>query len=170
MRYRDLLKTVLGSRPDQWHSLAAPTGLQYLGEVTKGGQYRLEVLEYVERWVLTDDVRIALAYGLPTHDGELTFAWPSFPDAAIRGRFADVLFNGQPVHRAYLLSVDGGRAVLPSPANATADTGQVFHEQFAYTTSQADADFARLIDQLIGRHEFDGYLEQTGMIILPEET
>jgi hypothetical protein len=173
MRLYDLMRTVLNSTAEDWESIPPPTGPQYVGEVfsPSEGQHWLEVREHFAYYVLRSDVSIALAVGMPGFHGkeQLTFDWAVWPDRSVTGEFVDVLYNGQVVHREQLLSVDGGRARLPIPTAALADTGQTFPQIFAETVTEDQVTLARLVDALTGHTEFDRYFNESRMVVVPDE-
>jgi hypothetical protein len=170
VNYSDLLKAVLSSSPDDWRSLPGRVTPYFLGEVQEGEQHWLRVSEHYRHWVFMADVRVSVAFGMPTSgdDRDLEFEW-HFPDSKVYEAFGDIRFNGCVVHRAYLLEVDGSRAVLPTPRNEVAPSGAPFGmERFAYSATESEVAFARLVDGLSGHRSFDDYLRRAGMVALPD--
>ena len=168
-----LLRTVYDSRPDDWVAIPGPVAPQYLGEVISGERHWLEVMGHDNRHVLKSDVRISLAIGMATsvsRDEQLQFEGIAFPDRAILGRFADVQFNGQCVHREHLILVDGGRGYLPLPSFATMPSANsLTPEVIGYLASSQAVAIARLADALTGNRAFDTYLERSGIVELPDD-
>lgn len=178
------MSVVLGSRARSWVAVTPPVGPQYLGEVRRpDGGTTLEVYSHSDRWVLKEDVRIAIAYGLDYKRGE-ALHFPlldAFDDDRIYGRYADVLFDGQVVSRAMLLSVDGHRARLPCPsASRVGPIGAAREDPAAApdgsgespmleVASAAEVRLARLVDSLLGGKDFTSYLSRSGIVQVPDD-
>ncbi|MEV0733313.1 hypothetical protein [Polymorphospora sp. NPDC050346] len=172
MKYSDLLTTVLSSSVEDWRSVPGRVTPHFVGEIQEGDHHWLKVSEHYSQWIFMPDVRISLAFGLPTSsdDPELEFEW-RFPDPKAYEAFGDIRFNGSVVHRAHLLHVDGSRAVLPTPRNEVAPSGAPFGmERFAYSATESEVAFARLIDRISGHRSFDDYLRRAGIVALPDES
>jgi hypothetical protein len=110
------------------------------GEARRGDGELTEwigVREHDHGWVLRSDVRIQFAYGMESDpDGDLSFDWPSFPDPRVIGRHVEIKFNGQPVFRDRLISVDGNRCVLPLSASETITDDQGRPIRYAYSATK----------------------------------
>ncbi|MEU8406126.1 hypothetical protein AB0C19_07960 [Micromonospora sp. NPDC048842] len=170
MNLNDLLKIVLSSSQGDWRSMPGPIAPEVLGEVQEGDRHWLEVSGHYQRWVFVPDVRVSIAYGMPTslNAEPLTFEW-TFPDPKVYQAYGDILYNGSPVHRACLLHVDGARAILPTPRNEVAPSGGPFGmELFAYSATESEIAFARLVDGLAGHGEFDRYLQRASIVPVPD--
>jgi hypothetical protein len=170
-----LIGTVIGSTPEAWTQLVGPTGFHDLIQYSssEGGTW-IESRTHHHWWTYLPDVSIALAYGLPYHeDQRLTFVgFPELPDPAITGYYTDVLYHGTPVHRVTMISVDGGRAVLPMPYYATAESSEATHgfENLGLKAPRKEIALARLVNLLIGHPAgaFDEYFKRSGIIAVPE--
>ena len=115
--------------------------------------------------VLIDDVGVSVAWGAEHMQGESWDHEPwshAFPDRKVRGYYADLRWHGQPVYRALVLSVDGGRAYLPAGSPVTEpDKGIV-----GMKATPVETAVARLIDELShGHSEFDSYLERANIAV-----
>lgn len=122
--------------------------------------------------VFRDDVSLTIQWGMrPNYQHEqlrtVSELWheASFPDESIRIYRADVFWNGSLIDRENVVSVDGGRALMPlgtrtvPPGYEPRTSGPV---NWVYSCTQWQAGLAYLLDS--GR-EHDRYFEQTGMTI-----
>jgi hypothetical protein len=115
--------------------------------------------------VLRSDVRIQLAYGMQSDpDDDMSFDWPSFSDPRVIGRHVEIKFNGQPVFRDRLISVDGNRCVLPLPASETITDDQGRPIRYAYSATKDEIALARLVDRLTGGRDFDSYMQRATIL------
>lgn len=170
MNLDTLVNIVLTSKAGDWSRIPGPTQPQYVGEVISSNDHWLEVSEHYTRYVYHHDISISIAIGMPTHAREdtLYFEGIVFTDPAIRGLYADILYDGQVVHRDHLISVDGGRALLPLPNYEVAPSGAALGmEAFAYSATTNAVSFARLIDELSGAQAFDHYMARANIIEVP---
>jgi len=173
MRLDEILDTVTGSTPDEWAKVNrwGTTFLHEFGSVGfPGGESQLTTDWHSERWVYRPYAAIGLASGMRSHgDRELSFPWATFPDPAVRGFWADVLYHGQLVHREQLLSVDGGRATFPTPdvisvENEKATLGR---EYVGEEITDTEWRFACLVHRLEGGpDEQDSYLRRAGLVLV----
>lgn len=161
MRFDELIQKVVRSTPDDWVELAPPIWPLYLDYGTGPNGEWIRVREHSSGWVLREDVQVQLAYGLDP-DRDLYFDW-KFPDPKIVGRKFEIKFNGQPIFRDTLLTVDGGRAILPIPASETVQAENTM-ALVGYSANSQEIALARLIDELVGHREFDRYLKQAGIL------
>jgi hypothetical protein len=162
MQYDDLVRTVLNSQPKDWQDIGHPVWPQYLsyGTVRRDGELSdwISVREHSQGWVLRSNVQIQLAFGLESGD-ELSFDWPPLPDPKVIGRHVEIKFNGQPVFRDMLISVDGRRCVLPLPASETINDEEGMPSiRYAYSATKDEIALARLVDSLTGGDRFDVYM------------
>jgi hypothetical protein len=107
---------------------------------------------------------ITLAWGLQLED-RLTFDFP-FADKAVSSLAADVLLAGSLVHRESVLSVDGGRSLLPHPrAFVVPSDAQMAAQMVGDTVTDWEYRFVELLDALTGRmSEYEHYFDQSGFI------
>jgi hypothetical protein len=144
MHYDNLVRNVPNSQPEDWRDIGHPVWPQYLsyGTVRRDGELSdwISVREHSHGWVLRSNVQIQLAYGLKSGD-ELSFDWPALPNSEVIGRHVEIKFNGQPVFRAMLISVDDHRCVLPLPASETINDEQGMPSiLYAYSATKDDCD------------------------------
>ncbi len=115
--------------------------------------------------VLRADVAISVAWGRQHMNGESWSHEPwshVFPDRDIRGFYVDVRWHGQPVHGDLVLSVDGGRAYLPSGAPIVEEDKGIV----GMRVTRREVALARLVDELSqGHSEFDSYLAKANVQI-----
>ncbi len=117
------------------------------------------------RAVFRADVAVAIEFGLQYDDGrDWQEPWATFADRTIRGFWADITYNGQVVLRRLMLSVDGGRCVLPAPrpviegvAGNAVVAGQA--------VTRHERDFARLVDELSSGRDFERYFQHSQFVI-----
>lgn len=170
MRYDDLVRAVLDSRPEDWHDIYHPVWPQYFTYgrgPREDGEWSewIGVREHDHGWVLRSDVRIQLAYGMESDpDGDMSFDWPSFSDPRVIGRHVEIKFNGQPVFRDRLISVDGNRYVLPLPASETITDDQGRPIRYAYSATKDQIALARLVARLTGGRDFDSYMQRATIL------
>lgn len=143
MNYFSILDAVETSLPDYWTEVA--------DVITDDGHRKV--------YVFHDNAAITLAWGKVHQEGQpWTETWSEaggFPDNKIYGHWFDICYNGVVIHRDLVLSVDGGRGILPSGRPISeGDKGIT-----GMTVTEAEARRARLIDALVhGAHsQFDRY-------------
>lgn len=121
--------------------------------------------------VLRADIDVRIAWGYDPDFGARErefFDEHTFADATVGVELGDVFFRGALVQRRHLISVDGGRAVLPMPrTRRRADADGRGRESFEQVVTQREVNFARLVDALGGSSEFDRYLQQSGVRVTP---
>ncbi|MCK5752454.1 MULTISPECIES: hypothetical protein [unclassified Mycolicibacterium] len=143
MNYFSILDAVENSLPDYWTEVTDVN--------TEDGHHKV--------YVFHDNAAITLAWGKDHLEGQpWTEAWSQaggFPDDKIYGHWFDIRYNGVVIHRDLVLSVDGGRGILPS--------GQPISEGDKGITgmrvTEPEARRARLLDLLVhgGHSQFDRY-------------
>ena len=107
------------------------------------------------------DLSISLAWGLGRENKELNEPWTqAFPDKAARMYFLDFFYNNALIYRETVVSVDGGRCILPLPK-------QVFDEAspskvVAYKTNAKLSKILKLINSLQTTYDYDSYLNRSG--------
>ncbi|MDO3312654.1 hypothetical protein [Mycobacteroides abscessus] len=141
MNYFSILTKVEASSPDDWTKVENVT--------TEDGHRQL--------YVFHEDAAISLAWGKDYLDGEpWTEAWSEsggFPDKKIHGHWLDIRYNGVPIQRDLVLSVDGGRCVLPS-GSPISEAGKGV---IGMKVSEPEMQRARLLDGLLEHSQFDRY-------------
>ena len=142
MTLDDILNTVLGGDPDQWEYIAdwyrAPDGASR------------------ERAVFRPDVTLSLEWG-PTVVDPFSEPWTEhFPHRHAASIHVDILYNGVLVFRDHLVSVDGGRCVLPQPRLGT---------DGSYVATMRQEALARTVHGLSGgSYDFDEYMRRSGIV------
>ena len=117
--------------------------------------------------VLSEDVRIRVAYGLGSglNSAELPF---QFPDPSVSFEWSDVHFNGALVDRVPMISVDGGRGVLPHPVLRFAHREQMEPgDPTKWVVTSWERDFARVTHQLNGGSidDFESFFERSTFVV-----
>ena len=79
MRYDDFVETILGTVPSDWRRLCGPVPQHYMGQVSSGDQNWLEVAEHHSLWILAENIRISLAYGMHWADRDRSLSFPELP-------------------------------------------------------------------------------------------
>ena len=121
MRHDEIRSRVMGTDADDWHQIVCwggggPSYLNSFGVwTTSDGQMGFEIESHSNLAVLREDVDLKIAWGLNTdRDGSLTFPWQNnFADNKVTKMFIDILWRDSLVDREVVVSVDGGRALLP---------------------------------------------------------
>jgi hypothetical protein len=139
----------------------------------------LDVDYHHSRAVLRSDIDIAMAWGRdPNRHGsfdrgiKLSFSWQkNFPDPEVRALEVDLFYRGSLVRRETLLSIDGGRGLIPFGRTRKKDgAGMTSRNADDYydACTQAEVDFAKLIDRIENHHsDFDSHLRQAGFVVEP---
>jgi hypothetical protein len=159
-----LYQIITSTEPVDWYLLpGVPVTFLERSVVETGndGGPQLEIEAHHARATYRRDISLGLAWGLPYERGApWEEEWTAqFPDPKIRGYWADIVWNGTPIDRVLLLSVDGGRAFLPAPPFGT----MAVHE--------LNFDVARLVDGLTGRlSEFHSYFTRSGITVEQHRT
>lgn len=102
MTLDDILQIYLTSNHGDWHAVAAPLAPE---------THAHELL-----YIYKSNVAIVVAWN---HSEEERHTWDwveTFADPSAHNFYIDLLYHGVPVYRELAVSVDGGRAHLPSPA------------------------------------------------------
>lgn len=147
MEVREIVLTVLASDPDHWTRIHSWPHDVFR---TASGERQ----DWFERAVYRPDAAISLVWGV-TLDPTFEEAWATrFPDRRATSESIFVLYNGQPVHKDFAVSVDGGHAYLPAP---NAGTSEVPSDRYR---------LVRLIDALMGHDRFEEYVERAGLTTL----
>jgi hypothetical protein len=135
----EILNTVLQSNPVDWESIA-----DWRGDANP------------ERAVFRLDLGVALEWGRMVTD-PVSERWTErFTDKHAVGLYVDVLYFGAVVFRDYVISVDGGRCILPHPKPT--DTG-------GWTATARQEALARTVHGLAGgSYDFDDYLQRSGIV------
>lgn len=121
----------------------------------KEGSRIEEARSHGEKAVLIDDIDVSLEWGFTWSDGR-DEDWPwanGFPDQKAQSFWADIFYRGALVDRVRLVSVDGGRAHLPTAGavrNDGGDPGQPAPSMASYDwyVDDWDYDVARVINSI----------------------
>jgi hypothetical protein len=174
VRYDEIRKTITASSPDDWAVIAAD-GLTFLarfGGVSSRKQHWLETDSHVCLAVYKADIDLRLAWGLTLGEG-LEFDGFNFADSSITRQAVDGFWRGALVTRWYVLSVDGHRGYLPDPHPAHAGPGEGARDSgtVRWTAKASEVALARLLQAQVheGGRDFDSYMEQAGIVVLPDE-
>jgi len=135
----EILDAVLASHPADWEYIA-----DWRGDSNP------------ERAVLRPDVSVSLEWGRTVTD-PVAEPWTArFADKHSVGLNVDVLYHGAVVFRDYLISVDGGRCILPHPK---------VDEARGWTATKRQEALARAVHSLAGgSYDFDDYLRRSGIV------
>jgi hypothetical protein len=174
VRYDEIRKTITASSLSDWAVIAAD-GLTFLARfraVSSRREHWLETDSHICLAVYRADIDLRLAWGLTTGEG-LEFDGFNFADLSITRQAVDGFWRGALVTRWHVLSVDGHRCYLPDPHPAHAGTGHGIRDSKAvrWTAKESEVALARLLQAMVheaGR-DFDSYLEQTGIVEVPDE-
>lgn len=110
------------------------------------------------------DISISLAWGLGTENKLVDEPWTQvFNDKNAHMYFLDFFYNGALVYRETVVSVDGGRCVLPLPKQIPDKNDQ--SKIIEYRTSTTLNNILRLINSLYSRYEYDEYIQRSGIKI-----
>lgn len=158
---------------DQEHWSVIGEGPTFLYDFELSGAYDDQRITHVGQHsstaVLRGDVDVRIAWGFdPDHDRDRRlnfFEEHTFADEIVYRELGDLLYRGALVQRYWLIHVDGGRATLPMPTTRRRPAAVERERRYELTTTQAEIDFARLVDALTGGQEFDSYLRTSGIIV-----
>lgn len=172
MRYDEIRPLIASSSPDDWHMLGrGPLYAESLEQVSGGSASHpwVELGYHDAMWVYKPDVDLRIASGL-TIDDRLNFGW-HFPDPAVTRDLVDVFWQGSLVDRWTVLSVDGGRHLLPEVDRLWVKTGETMqdYQHISWTATQQDLELTRLVAVLSGHRadDVDTAVEQAGIVIVP---
>lgn len=177
MQLIELRKQIIETNDDFWHRI--DIGPYYHDRLHVPGdlEFTGSSHSHYSRFVLTHDVRISIEWGMDANfRGDETHPWTdtaAFPDKRSSTEVVDIFLNGALVDRSTVISVDGGRAYLPSYSNArvdgetSTDWDNAVYEQHA---TYWDYYLAQLVDQLSGHREFDRYVKQSGIKLKEHST
>lgn len=176
MNLREVLDLVTATGAAGWHELDVTPGLAALTAFadtrlwSEGGEQRqvLELMWHYGAAVNIEHPEVTIAWGMKVED-ELHFEFAEhFANRRVDSIAADINYFGALIHREQLLAVDGGRAYLPMPRMMTVEVSPGDYRQVGEEVSAWRTEFARLLDQLGGRHsDFDRYLNGASFVIVP---
>jgi hypothetical protein len=156
MTLDELYRTVTGSARDDWNVMicgggAGPSYRDRFSQVEIGGRIWLEYDSYGMVAVYRPDLSISLAWGFAV--GTVTEPWLHFADPEGRRCLVDLFYMGTLVDRRSYISVDGGRASLPTPED----------REGVLTVPSRHSALVRLIDSLENRESrYDEYFQRAG--------
>jgi hypothetical protein len=135
----EILNTVLGSDPADWEYIA-----DWRGDANP------------ERAVFRLDLSVSLEWGRTVTD-PVSERWTErFADKHAVGLYVDVLYHGAVVFRDYVISVDGGRCILPHPKVGAAG---------GWTATRRQEALARAVHALAGgSYDFEDYMRRSGIV------
>lgn len=167
MNLEDLHAVIAGSNPSDWHRISDGPFFRHVAYHGDDNYYS----EHYYRAVLTENLAVALEWGLPRRDAESETGhlWAkqngSFPDPHVHGIWIDVLYNGELVDRALAYSVDGGRGYLPTYEQKRIDGGDpddFTSAKWAFQVDDWRYVLTRLVDHLSNTGDFDSYFARAG--------
>lgn len=159
-----------------WNVTHGPTYLNRWGYWTgPDGVWGLDHDEHMTRAAFIPDVNVTIAFGLAVqmpHRGGLDEAheqpeWAKFPDPTVDVDYIDVFWAGALVDRDLVVTVDGGRAVLPDPTPEYEGELPENVKVIRWTVTRWEAALARVAHNL--EHEqldFDDYLRRAGFTVV----
>lgn len=167
MTLAEIIKTIVGSNPDDWHCISCwggNSGPSYRGQWEQWNapdqgkapdKWFLERKEHSNIGVLKSNAAITMAVGLE-YLNDFKEPWANqFPDPRAHGQFADVFFQGALVYRVHYVVVDGGRGWLPLPRR---------EKDGSLLVPKSLAAFMEIVKQITGGSASDdGYLGRSGM-------
>jgi hypothetical protein len=135
----EILNTVLESSPADWEYIA-----DWQGDANP------------ERAVFRLDLGVALEWGRTVTDPVFELWTERFSDKHAVGLYVDVLYYGAVIFRDYVISVDGGRCILPHPK---------FDDSGGWTATARQEALARTVHGLAGgSYDFDDYMQRSGIM------
>ena len=126
MTLDQLLKTIIASSKDSWHTITCwgtGSGPSYRSQLemrgspdgSSGGQNLVAASSHRVVASYKPDLAISMAFGI-TANTDFKEEWANiFQDPKASTHHADVFFNGALVYRDSYVLVDGGKAKLPMP-------------------------------------------------------
>jgi hypothetical protein len=166
MNLRELLNTVSGSSPEDWHGIGCwghSSGPSYHDHLSYRGQSNVfHVKTHSDVAVYIPDVSITMAYGLDIAEGNYEQEWvKNFPNGNARIHYVDVFFNNALVYRDAYVAVDGGGILLPVPRRA--DNGDL-------EVAERACMFVKLLDSMSqSGSEFDVSIKRAGFKVVDTE-
>ncbi len=112
-----------------------------------------------------NDVSISLAWGLGRENKELVESWTKvFPPKSSRMYFLDFFYNNALIYRENVVSVDGGRCILPLPK-------QVFDKKdetkiIEFRVNSKINRILKLINSLQTTYDYDSYITKTKIVVI----
>lgn len=143
----ELLTIIATTSAADWSQLSPPTVTRIKTDPEDQLQAWLSGHESIAH--LRRDLDVSVAWGAEQHEGPwagIWGAWSKFPDRAVHGVWAEVLWRGLPVHRQVLAVADGGRYYLPAPTPLMDAAGDDVED---WVVDHDQLPLARLIDGLV---------------------
>jgi hypothetical protein len=164
MTHEELHRLIRESSRGDWKDvgLGGPTFLY--GYVTEGEH------QFVHHSlaVFKPNISLAYAWGMTGRD-RYEWEWvKNFPDPSARTYFIDILYNSALVDRELAVSVDGGRALLPSPLPMTSGDTPDPGTLVGWDVERSEYDFVRTFARLVdpqGVDNFDEYFKRAQLQI-----
>lgn len=161
MKWDDFFKPILESEKEDWRVIHQPLFMHSFEKITHYGDGKqdvsLDFKNHTQLFTLKSNISIAIAYGL-TNDGNFQAPWANkFPDPYAFSQYADLLWNGTPVHRASIVVVDGGRVGLPIPKPNNTDVPRNYSR------------LASIIDKISSpTSDYGSYFQRAGFKVIEE--
>lgn len=172
MRLDEILQFIPDTDASHWHVITDYPIFHHSFEFSSSGSGQASITgveSHTRRAVLRSDIDVALEWGMRRMRDEKEFyPWNEpqrFADPNVHTFWVDLFYRDAVVEREMLVSVDGSRATLPVAHSRRID-GKSFGEpatsgSYEHYTTRAEYDLARLIDDLDGGRDFDGYFARS---------
>ncbi|MGX1025377.1 hypothetical protein RKD37_000188 [Streptomyces ambofaciens] len=174
MRLADIRNTIEQSTNEDWHHIGCWGGGsgpsfhdRWERWGTLGGEelskWSLDLESHGNTLVNRENVALTIAWGITVNKG-MTPDWNTFPDdRPVDYQVGDVFWNGALVDRHLLVSVDGGRVILPVPKPIyDKREGKTIVARFEVT--RFERAFARLLHNAEPGEDFDRYYKDAGFV------
>lgn len=173
MRLGELVELVRASAPGDWDKITPVRLERVVAHGPEAPEIEIQGHEYLAHYV--DELDVALAWGADHRSGEAWEGawadWAKFPDSRVYGFYGELLWRGSPVYRQLMVSVDGGRAYLPTPNPVLAgDAPTAAIER--WTVKQTEVWLPRLLDGLQragGGANFDEYFDRAKLEVVDDD-
>lgn len=165
MELHELRQAIIDSEASHWHSVTVGPYFTDAPDIDED-----TVEQHDELLVLKSNIDITIQHGLRArgqdHVTKTTQLWEEafFADPSARVYFVDVFYRGSLVDRDSVVSVDGGRALIPLGAqrtlNLNLDAPRPQQLEFAYTATAWQMALARIVDH---DREWADYTSRAGI-------
>lgn len=166
MELQELRQAIMDSEFFHWHVVDVGPYFTDAPDIDED-----TVEQHEELLVLKSNIDITIQHGLRTRGrDDITLAtqlWEeaAFPDPSAHVYFVDVFYRGTLVDRESVVSVDGGRALIPlgnrKTVNYKANGPQPKKFEFAYTASAWQMALAMIVDH---DRDWGDYTKRAGII------
>jgi hypothetical protein len=139
----EALKAYFDSSAGDWHHVTAPL---------VPGTHAHEAL-----YVFKPDVSLVVADGFHEEERHVWEWVEIYADRSAHNFYIDLLYNGVPIYRELAVSVDGGRAQLPSPSGYV----EMEKPESGWRIERDEYEFVRQFSVIRGKAaDFDSYFER----------